>query len=395
MSSAQSQSAPQSVAQATPVLPEDMDLEEVMRVMDVASTLRREQQIVEREFNLEKTKELLREKLRNTAELTGETLTPEQIEAAVNWYYDNLHEYEEPEKSFTWFLAQLYVLRKSILGFLIPIAVALGTIWALWFAPFAPFSESNKSLRALAAANQTVENQIKSIRSQSLTPAIESKVVQIQNEANGSFEAGDVRALELISEQLVTMDDSIRSSNKKVAEIEKHSGSIGAVAKAASVKTEVIELKAEAEQHWNNLDVDSLEKIRERLAVMDKRINEEFTLTVVGGENQRSATRRDFEDKNGKRVSGYYLIVQARDSEGSLLKRRIQNIETDKFHVVDTWGEKVPEAVYERLKKDKTDDGVLNETTFGKKIRGELNVQMIMPGADDKPIERSGQITEW
>ena len=52
MSSAQSQSAPQPNESTTSVLPEDMDLEEVMRVMDVASTLRREQEIVERVFKL-------------------------------------------------------------------------------------------------------------------------------------------------------------------------------------------------------------------------------------------------------------------------------------------------------------------------------------------------------
>ena len=99
----------QPVESGTPVSSDvkldDMGIAEMMRVMDVATTLRQEQELVEREFNVDETKQMLREKLKRTSEMTGETLTPEQIEAAVNWYYDNLHEYQEPKKSFQWYLA--------------------------------------------------------------------------------------------------------------------------------------------------------------------------------------------------------------------------------------------------------------------------------------------------
>ena len=321
------------VAEAkTSILPAEMGLEEVMRVMDVASTLRREQELVEREFNLDKTKEMLRDKLRRTAETTGEELTPEQIEAAVNWYYDNLHEYKEPEKSFQWFMAHLYVRRKAILSVLLPLLFVVTAVWAFWFSPFAPFSQSNRLNRDLQSANQAIEKRIKSILS---------------------------------------------------------------IAKSDNVKADARQLQKEANTYFTNREMGGLDKLHQRLKSMDSRLNEEFTLTVQTGENQTSAKRRDFEDESGKRVSGFYLIVQARDSNGNLLKRRIQNIENDKFKTVDTWGEKVPEAIYDRLKQDKKEDGILNETAFGKKNRGELEIQMIMPGADNIPIERSGQITDW
>ena len=111
MSQSQQQPAPQTQQSApVPNSPEveEMGLAEMMRVMDVATTLRQEQELVEREFNVDQTKQMLRDKLKRTAELTGEELTDEQVEAAVNWYYDNLHEYEEPKRSFKWFLAVSY-----------------------------------------------------------------------------------------------------------------------------------------------------------------------------------------------------------------------------------------------------------------------------------------------
>ena len=332
MSSAQSQQAAQSPESSAKVLPDEMDLEEVMRVMDVASTLRREQELVEREFNLDKTKQMLREKLIRTAELTGESLTPEQVEAAVNWYYDNLHEYEEPEKSLHWYLAHLYVARGWILKIAIPIALAIGAIWGLWFAPFAPFSDANQQSRLLKSAETKIEKSLKS-------------------------------------------SQAIASSN--------------------SAKTALIQLENEFKAGLENEDIEGLGNVYEKLASLESRLNEEYTLTVVSGENQQSATRRDFEDDDGTRVSGYYLVVQALDSNGKPLKREILNREKNERKTVETWAELVPKEVYDRLATDKKEDGVLNETVFGRKIRGELDLKIEIKGADNQPIERTGQITNW
>jgi hypothetical protein len=89
------------------------------------------------------------------------------------------------------------------------------------------------------------------------------------------------------------------------------------------------------------------------------------------------------------------LIVEARTSDGTALKRRVHNIETGKDKEVTKWAERVPKEVYDRLARDKKEDGVLNETTFAVKRRGEAEEQVTMPGADGKPLTRLGQITEW
>ena len=329
MSSAQSQPAPENSPAASRVLPEEMGLEEVMRVMDVASTLRKEQEIVEREFNLEKTKQMLRDKLIRTAELTGEELTPEQVEAAVNWYYDNLHEYEEPEKSLNWYLAHLYVARGWIMKIFLPIALAMGAIWSLWFAPFAPFSDSNQKRKLMTS-------------------------LQVQIEKDAQFAM------------------SIAASDHIAKEIQK--------------------LKMESSAHFDSGNVDGLKTVQEKIADIEKIINEEYTITVVSGPNQKSGI--DTYQENGDQ-SGYYLIVQARDANGNPLKQRIKNIETDSYHTVETWAEKVPKSVYDRLAQDKTEDGILNETVFATKKRGEMEVEMVMPGDSNSPIKRIGQITEW
>ena len=329
MSSAQSEQASQTPNPPAGLLPDEMDLEEVMRVMDVASTLRREQELVEREFNMDKTKQLLREKLLRTAELTGETLTPEQVEAAVNWYYDNLHEYKEPEKSLQWYLAHLYVARGWILRIVVPVALAIGTIWGLWFAPFAPFSDANQQRRMLNSAQTKIQKLLKSTESVATSNSAKSALIQLENQFKSNLESENVEGLGTVHEKL-----------------------------------------------------SSLQSV----------LNDEYTITVESDPSKRSGI--DTFQANGSR-SGYYLIVKALDAKGNAIKQRIRNIETDSYKTVTAWAEKVPKEVYDRLAKDKKEDGILNESIFGRKVRGELDVQIEIPGADNKPIERSGQITEW
>ncbi len=332
MASSQSKSMPTNNESSPTLIPEEMGLEEVIRVMDVASALRREQELVDREFNLDKTKELLREKLRKTAALTGETLTPEQIEAAVDWYYENLHEYEEPKKSLQWFLAHLYVARGRILKIAVPLVAALATVWSLWFAPFAPFSAANQKRKTLSELRHRIENTIDAANALDLTHAAKSSVEQLHKEFNA---------------------------------------------------------------YWDNQNLDAISSVAKRLDQLYGQINETYTITVVSGENRQSATRRDFTDNDGTRVSGHYLLVQALDSNGQPLTREILNNETNTRKSVTTWGERVPASVYNRLAQDKKQDGILNETIFAKKERGALEIEIIMQDAEEISLQRAGQITDW
>ena len=93
------------------VKPEQLSLPEMIRIMDVATVLRKEREIVEEQLNFDQIKARLRERLLEAAKLSGEPITAEQIDAAIDDYYDKLHSFEEPEWSWNVMLAHLYVHR--------------------------------------------------------------------------------------------------------------------------------------------------------------------------------------------------------------------------------------------------------------------------------------------
>jgi len=102
----------------------------MMQIMDVASSLRKEEEVARQQFDFQQTRDNLKQKLLRTAALTGEKLTSEQVEAAINWYYEKLHQFQEPPISLSLYLAHLYVRRNVV--FFAAIGIFFAFLLAYW-----------------------------------------------------------------------------------------------------------------------------------------------------------------------------------------------------------------------------------------------------------------------
>ena len=91
-------------------------LQELSRIMDVASTLRRERDTALQQFGVAETKTILRKRLLEAAELAGEALSSDEVDAAIAQYYENLHAFQAPEPGWRLSLAKLYIHRNRYLG---------------------------------------------------------------------------------------------------------------------------------------------------------------------------------------------------------------------------------------------------------------------------------------
>lgn len=108
----------------------DLPLGEMLRIMDVARTLRQEREIAQEQFNRDEARTLLRQRLKASTEITGSQVTDAEIEAAIESYFNNLHTYHDPPMGLEVFLAHLYVRR--VLAFVL-LAVVLVLGLAAWF----------------------------------------------------------------------------------------------------------------------------------------------------------------------------------------------------------------------------------------------------------------------
>ncbi|MEM9184982.1 MAG: DUF6384 family protein [Planctomycetota bacterium] len=134
MSSQQQQAPPPASASG-----QELSIAEMTRIMDVASTLRRERLLATRELSVGDTHRMLRERLLETARVTGDPVTAAEIDAAIEHYFQSLHEFQPPAPGFETFLARLYVARNQILAWSAVLGGGAALAWAFFgFAPTRP-----------------------------------------------------------------------------------------------------------------------------------------------------------------------------------------------------------------------------------------------------------------
>jgi type II secretory pathway component PulM len=271
------------------------------------------------------------------AKVTGENVTPGEVDTAIRQYYANLHTFREPKMSLAVAMAQAWVRRREILGKVGVLLAAGVLVWWLFLSP-------NARLTAKGQAH---------------------------------------RQLERLSSEIARRSEVIRL-----------------LAKDPKVATMLDGFAQGAYADRRKEDRKELESIRDALADMETRLGEEYSVVAVpqdtvSGRNKNTIVEYP-PDTGGKKIKAYFLFVQARKADGTVLPRRIESSVTAKSKVVTTWAEQIPEDVYERLGKDKLADGILNETAFAVKRKGMLDEEITMPGADGKtPLARMGRITGW
>lgn len=216
----QPQSAP-SGAQAQPArapqdrtvrLPgEDLSLNEMLRVMDVAREMQRNRELAQEMFRRDEVRAELRTKLMRSAQLAGDRVTEAEIDAAIDQYFATLNVYKDPEPSFKRFLAHTWVWRKRIAAGVAAIAITLGGTYYLFFSSNAPLSPTVQAERAVAAEQETASALYSQVEALTNDPAILAQAKSLQNEINAE-RSGDVTSAIAAREQLATMVDVLRQT---------------------------------------------------------------------------------------------------------------------------------------------------------------------------------------
>lgn len=115
-------------------------------------------------------------------------------------------------------------------------------------------------------------------------------------------------------------------------------------------------------------------------------LEQEYSLRIVNRPGESSGVWR-VPDIN-TRARNYYIIVEAIDPTGRVLRVPITSEETGKTERVAKWGLRVDEATFQRVARDKQDNGIIERDRFGYKERGHLVPKYDIPTT-------GGAITDW
>lgn len=300
-------------------------LDDLMLAMDVVDTLRHEEQLVEKELGQDMRDEALKARLRQIYESQGLTVTDRILDEGIKALKESRFAYTPPAPSFGTTMAKLWVRRKTV-GPILLIVVGLLVAFVGW---------------------------------------------QVYKAGEASRRAEEIRieVTETLPAALASASEAARaaaSDPEAIARVE----ALTATGTAAQVAG----------------DADGMRQAIEGLDALRAELNLTYQLRIVSRPGEDTGVFR-IPDVN-ETARNYYIIVEPVTDSGEVLALPVVNQEDGRTYTVSKWGVRVPEATYEAIRDDKSDDGIVQSNILGEKPRGTLKVTYLMP------VE-PGLITEW
>lgn len=342
----------------------DASMHDMLRIMDVASALRRERETAEAVLDVATAKQKLRERLLATAAAAGEPVTAAEVDAAIEQYFRQQHEYRDPPAGWGRFWASAWVMRRILLlvgGVLVGGTVGILLLVSTMANSFSPPPKPQPKTLPKPAATTPA-------------PKVDSPV---------PVPVAPVR------EDAASQPDTALAA--LWAQFQQDGAAAAVLAEDADARQRVQRLRDRGAAAQAAGSLAQLRTAASELGTLVARLGEEYTVQIVSRPGEKSGVDRY--DNRG-RLSGYYLIVEAVAPDGRLLPRAIKNAETQRTETVTKWGELVGTATWERVVADKQADGVIDDAYFAHKNRGIYEEKTVLQ-EDGKPLRRGRQITKW
>ncbi len=301
-------------------------LDDLMMAMDVVDTLRHDEALVRKELGSENRDARMIERLREIYASQGIDVPDHILEAGVEGLKEDRFVYNPPAGGISRFFALLYVTRMSWSKWLAAVVVLLVLAGAGWqFLVVAP--------RERAAEALQVE----------LAQELPARLNELTSRIEGLTSNPDI-----LAEARATREDGLVAAQDGEA--------------------------------------DAARRAAEDLSGVAAALAESFTIRIVSRPGTPTGVTR-IPDAN-RSAKNYYLLVEALDGDGNPIPRKVVSEEDGKTRDVTIWAQRVKKSVFDRIRRDKETDGIVQETELGIKRRGELDISW------SAGVE-SGAITQW
>jgi hypothetical protein len=312
---------------------EPQKLDELMLAMDVVDTLRHSDTIVNRELNAEQREADLLARLRDIYRGQGIEVPDRVLREGVQALEERRFVYTPPPAGLATTLAHWWVNRGRVGKALLALLVVLGLGWGTYHV------------------------------------AVELPARERAEQARVAADRARVDVTERLPRALETAhEDALREA--QVAAARERADRIFADGKSALAKEDAA---------GGRQAIIDLEELRADL-------RREYTLRIVSRPGAPSGVWRV--PQRNPTGRNFYLVVEAVTPDGRVLSLPITSEEDGRTETVSAWGVRVSEDVFDQVRRDKSDDGIVQRNRLGEKRRGHLEPDYLMPVL-------GGAITKW
>ncbi len=417
---------------------EDLSLTDVMLTMDVVDSLRHEEALVERALNEEARERVMVERVRDAYAAQGIEVSDATIAAGVKALKEKQFVYTPPQPGFKTRLLRAWVNRRSIgrgLGLFGGVGLLVAAGW-YGFVELPQARALETEVRQFNTSVQIADVDLRALdqRRLSLAGSVEGADRSVAN----SIEAGYRRELAQIEASLEAADQAIKEASQfsqaanytpdnfsrlgdtakrqrdqqsvlmqgATVHLDDVESGLGRLQRLRGLPEELLTLRDEAIALAIPAALDSratsiydagrsalrqgdtltasaaADELKDLLTVLAT----EYRISIVSRPGSRSGVIRAPVDNES--VDNYYLIVEALDRANRAQVVLIQSEEDGLSRRMQRWGLRVSEAVFERVRRDKQADGIVDQKIVGEKKRGYQDPEYV--------IDTTGAtITEW
>ncbi len=244
-----------------------------------------------------------------------------------------------------------------------------------------------RQLRSLSARVQVALQRLAGIEPSARERA---QLDTLQRDVRAALDGGDARAAAAALGRLDQFVDDLLAARQRHADIRAQFAATATALAGVDVEpaaaAELAALRTTAEQAMAADDWERAGQQVARLRALVALLDQSYELRIVSRPGDTSGVWRY--DVDDRRRRNHYVIVEAIGPDGRALSLPVTSEEDQTTRTVRRFGIRVAESVFERVKADKLDNGIIDDAVFGKKRRGARDPEYRFPVA-------GGRITEW
>ncbi|MBU1030261.1 MAG: hypothetical protein KKB65_03445 [Nanoarchaeota archaeon] len=260
-------------------------------------------------------------------------------------------------------------------------------------------SDANQKINFMketVGVRQDLDYLIKNIRVRTTENAFLQKAELIYKQGMQNLEQKALEQAKTNEKELQTIQNNISVFSDLKSQLEVLHQSVNNIAKEQEAKRIANDSYTLGTKSVETFNTNDLKTSVSELKTLESSLKQQYTLRIVSKPGIKSGVERTYSDEHGRRVSGIYLVVEAIDkNSGAAIPMKIKNEETGQVDEVRMWAERVPQIFYEAVKRDKLDDGIIQNSALGTKEQGYMNPTITFKTPDDQKLKLSGQITRW
>lgn len=152
--------------------------------------------------------------------------------------------------------------------------------------------------------------------------------------------------------------------------LEAEEGRVLAATRDAALRADAARLRGEGEAAVAAANLAEARARRDALATLAARLSAAYTVRIVNRPGESSGVWRV--PALNPSARNFYLVVEAIDADGRPVAVPVTSEEDGETRRVSRWAQRVSEAEFERVRRDKLADGVIDQPVIGRKQAGTL-----------------------